>query len=148
MFCFCRTLIFLSWCTGVHEVAVSRTGSCNQFNANGACWYLVMFIWYSMSIWYCLLWFLMCDLFMEFAFVLLQALSWWKGFVTVTTWNRYSFQMIRLNVISYVLCKAFLATHFANGWYCLYWRPICKFTIWNHLLTFLHHGLHLFIQGF
>ena len=96
-------------------MVVSRAGSCNQFNASGDCWYLVVCIWHLLSIWYCLLCILMCDLFMEFAFVLLQALSKRKGFVTVTTWNRYSFQMVRLNVISYLHPNFFLATHFANG---------------------------------
>ena len=132
-------------------MVVSSTGSCNQFNVNG--WSLLVFggVYLVVNVfWYCLpcFFYRMCDLFMEFAFVRLQALSQRKVFVTVTTWKRYSFQMVGLNVISYVMCKAFLATHFANGRCCLYWRPMSTFcSVRNHLLTFLHHGLHLFGDG-
>ena len=87
-----------------------------------------------------------CNLFMESTIVHFQAISWGKGLVTMLTGKRYSFQVVGLNVVSYLVYKAFLTTHFANGWGFLVWCSICLFTSWNHPLTFVHHWLDLFIQ--
>ena len=54
------------------------------------------------------------DLFVESSFVYSQAIPRGKYFVTEVTWNTYSFQMIGLNVSSYVCRAVLLATHFAN----------------------------------
>ena len=86
-------------------------------------------------------------LFMESTFVQPEALSRRIGLITVITWNRYSFQMVGLNVISYLHPKPFLATHFANGWCFLLGRSICSFSIENHPLAFFHHWPHILIQG-
>ena len=83
---------------------------------------------------------------MGFISVCCQTGSWRKGLATIITWKRYSFQMVGLNVISYLIPKAFFATHFTNGRGSLLWRSICMFSIWNHPLTFFYHWLHLFIQ--
>ena len=64
-----------------------------------------------------------------------------KGLVTEFTWNRYSFQMIGLNVVYYRREITLLAAHFANGLYFLLWHSICLPANWNHLVAFLHHGL-------
>ena len=56
----------------------------------------------------------------KFPFMHGQTDSWRRGHITVITWNRYSFQMLGLNLglnmIFYLMLKALLATHFANKW--------------------------------
>ena len=88
------------------------------------------------------------NLFMVCPFVFFRALSWRMGLITEVTWNRYSFQMVGLNVISNVNCKTFLPTHFANGGSFQLWPTICLFSMGDHLLPFLlagwdQHGLAL-----
>ena len=87
------------------------------------------------------------DLFVESSFVQLQTVSWRKSLFIEVTWNRYSFQVVGLNMISYPIPMALLATHFANWLSCLYGSSICLFSCWNHLFTFFHHRLHLLIQS-
>ena len=69
--------------------------------------------------------------FMEFTFVAGQEVSWKKRLVTIVTRNGNSFQMGRLDV----LMPAW-ASH------------LFLFANCNHLLTFLHHWLHLLLQWF
>ena len=88
----------------------------------------------------------MCSI-LESTLVLAQSVSWRADFATVITWNRYPLRMLGLNVTSYLIPKAFLATHFANERCYLHWRSVCLFyAIGNHLLAFLHHWLDLLIQ--
>ena len=82
---------------------------------------------------------------MEFTFVTGQEVSWRKCLVTIVTRNGNSFQMG--DVLSYNHQRALLATIFANPWRCPRGLPIfCLFANCNHLLTFLHHWLHLLLQ--
>ena len=70
---------------------------------------------------------------MKSSFVQSQAVSWRQLIATIITCNRYSLQMVGLNVISYIFWPAFLATHFANVWWLLCRRSISIFfSIGNH----------------
>ena len=77
-------------------------------------------------------------LFVGFTFVKPQAFPGGKSLFTDITWNAYSFQMIGLNVSSYMMGKSFLATHFANPCYCLLGLSRRR-TSRDNVYTFLHH---------
>ena len=86
---------------------------------------------------------------MEYTFVAGQEGSWRKCLVTIVTRNGNSFQMGRLDVLSYNRQRALLATIIANPRRCPHGLPIfCLFANCNHLLTFPHHWLHLLLQWF
>ena len=75
-----------------------------------------------------------------------ETFSWTKSLITVITWNRYSFQVICLNMFPYNMGPALFSTHFANESSFLLGCPICLFFIQNHVLAFLHHRLDLLVQ--
>ena len=85
-------------------------------------------------------------LFVRSTFVVIKGPSRRKSLVAETTRNRYSFNMMDLNVMSYQSEVPFLATHFANAWCFLSGCSICLFPSWEHLLSFLHHWLDLLIK--
>ena len=87
-----------------------------------------------------------CFLFMKFRFVQPKINSCRKSLVTVFTRNRYSFQVICLNMVPYNSVSTLFSTHFANESFLPPGYPICSFSHLNHILAFLHHRLHLLIQ--
>ena len=86
------------------------------------------------------------DFYVVSTFVNIQASPRRKDVATEITWNTYSFQMFRLNVISYWSLDSFLTTNFANRWGVLYGCPICFFATNDHILAFLHHWLNFLIK--
>ena len=108
--------------------------------------YFLAIFFFFFHVFHCLLMLITPRCHTIFAFMRIQTGSWSQLPATAITWNRYSFQMIGLNVLFYMLWKALFATHVANTWCCLYDSPIWPFSNGNHLLTSCHHWLHLFIQ--
>ena len=82
---------------------------------------------------------------MEFSHVHSQACSWRTSLVTVIARKGDSFQMVRLNVISFIICSPLFSTHFANTWCYSHWFSIFLFPKRNHILTFVHHCFHLLL---
>ena len=83
---------------------------------------------------------------MKFRFVHRQINSCSKSLITVITWNRYSLQVICLDMVNYICDFVLFSTHFANESSFLLGCPICLFFIQNHVLAFLHHRLDLLVQ--
>ena len=69
-----------------------------------------------------------------------------ERFITVRTLNSYIFQVIRLNVISYACGFSFFSTDLTNRGPLKFEFPTCLSSIWNHVFTFAHQGLNLFVQ--
>ena len=80
---------------------------------------------------------------MESTSVRFQSLSWGTSLITVIAGNRYSLQVVCLDVTFYNFIESFFATHFAHVWYFMPWRPISVFASWDHVKKFLHHRLDL-----
>ena len=72
-------------------------------------------------------------------FVLIQVNSCTKDLITVFTWQRYPFQVVCLNVISYMVGHTFLSTQFAYERRSEHRCPIfVSLPIWNLVFGFLH----------
>ena len=82
---------------------------------------------------------------MKFSYVHSQASSWRASLVTVIARKGDSFQMVRLNVVSYVPPLVFLFANFTNIRCSLLGCPICLFPVCNLFVTSFRHWFHFLV---
>ena len=86
------------------------------------------------------------NLFVNSTLVHTERSSGTKILITEIAWNRYSFQVICLDMMPYISAMSLLSTDFANESFVLFWYPTCLCSSWNHILASLHQRLHFLLQ--